>query len=369
MFCALFLASVARFYHPGLGFSALLIISESDRKTATLRALPHYEYPAGNAYDGGMYAQLAMDPLLRDPEIDAVLDAPAYRARRILFSATAYLFGLGKPGWILQAYALQNVLAWLLLAWTLTRWIPPDGPRLFTLWALSMFSHGLTMSVRMSLLDGPSLLLLVFAVAAAERQRTWLPAAIVGIAGLGRETNLLGAVALPWPHGWLRTAGAALLIALPLLIWQDYVWSIYRGTSTTAVTHHLTLPFAGYLLKWQVTLREIGVRGFFAPAGLSLLVLIALTVQAIFLVRTRAWAQPWWRLAAAYALLMVVAHWVVWEGHPGAITRVVLPMKFGFNVLLARVQPRGFWGWCILGNLDLFASLDVLPVPGIPRPF
>ena len=96
---------------------------------------------------------------------------------------------------------------------------------------------------------------------------------------------------------------------------------------------------------------------------------IALTVQAIFLLRTRAWTDPWWRLAAVYASLMVFAHWVVWEGHPGAITRVVLPLKFGFNVLLARSQPRGFWGWCILGNLDLFASLEQLPIPGIPGPF
>ena len=372
LLCALFLASVARFYHPGLGFSSLLIISEGEYKTETLRALPHYEYPAGTAYDGAMYAQLAMDPLLRDPEIDRALDAPAYRARRILFSGTAYLLGLGKPAWILQAFALQNVLTWLLLAWALTRWIPPDGPRLFALWALSMFSHGLTMSVRMSLLDGPSLLLLALAVAAAERQRTWLSAGIVGIAGLGRETNLLGAVALPWPRGWrgwLRAAGAALFVLLPVLIWQDYVWSIYRGTSTTAGSDQLTLPFTAYVLKWQVTLREIGIHGFFAPAGFSLLVVIALTVQAIFLARTRAWTDPWWRLAAVYALLIVFAHWVVWEGHPGAITRVVLPLKFGFNVLLARSQPRGFWGWCILGNLDLFASLEQLPIPGIPGPF
>jgi hypothetical protein len=363
---------VARFYHPGLGFSSLLIISEGEYKTATLRALPHYEYPPGTAYDGAMYAQLAMDPLLRDPEIDRALDAPAYRARRILFSGTAYLLGLGKPAWILQAFALQNVLTWLLLAWVLTRWIPPDRPRLFALWALSMFSHGLTMSVRMSLLDGPSLLLLALAVAAAERRRTWLSAGIIGIAGLGRETNLLGAVALPWPRGWrgwLQAAGAGLLVALPMLIWQDYVWSIYRGTSTTAGSDQLTLPFTAYVLKWQVTLREIGIRGFLAPAGFSLLVVIALTVQAIFIVRTRAWTDPWWRLAAVYASLMVFAHWVVWEGHPGAITRVVLPLKFGFNVLLARSQPRGFWGWCILGNLDLFASLEQLPIPGLPGPF
>lgn len=363
---------MARFYHPGLGFSSLLIISASDYKTSALKGLPHYEYPPGTAYDGAMYAQAAMDPLLRDPEIDRAFDAPAYRARRILFSWTAYLLGLGRPAWILQAYALQNVLAWLLLAWVLTRWLPPDTPRLFALWALSMFSHGLMMSVRMSLLDGPSLLLLALAVAAVERQRVWLSAALIGISGLGRETNLLGAVSLPWPRGWrgwLRAGALALLVILPMLIWQDYVWSIYRGTSASAGADQLTVPLSAYVVKWRVTLREIGVHGFFAPPGFSLLVVLALTTQAVYLLYARAWADPWWRLAAVYAVLMVFAHWVVWEGNPGAITRVVLPLKFGFNILLARSGVRGFWAWCIAGNLDLFASLEQLPIPGIPGPF
>ena len=62
-----------------------------------------------------------MEPLLRNRAIDAALDNPPYRARRILFSWTAYLLGLGQPEWILKAFALQNILAWLALAWLLGR--------------------------------------------------------------------------------------------------------------------------------------------------------------------------------------------------------------------------------------------------------
>ena len=63
-------------------------------------------------------------PLLRDPATAAALDAPAYRARRILLPAAAFLFGLGQPRFVVQAYAIQNAVCWLALA-LLLRWFPP----------------------------------------------------------------------------------------------------------------------------------------------------------------------------------------------------------------------------------------------------
>ncbi len=357
--CALFLALVARFYHPGVGFSALIVMSRDheERRLPALRAIPHYTYGRDMEYDGAQYVQLAMVPLLRDPAIDRAIDAPAYRARRILFCWTAYALGLGRPAWIVQAYALQNVLVWLILAWLSTRWFPLTSWRFFALWFASMFSHGLLASVRFAVLDGPSLLLLALAVAASEKGRTWIAAVTLGIAGLGRETNLLGATAMPWPRGWrgwLRAAAAALVVALPLLVWQDYVWSIYH--STTERAELITVPFSAYLEEWNRTLRGSGLFLFDrkTPA------LVALTVQGVYLAWTRNWSSPWWRLAAAYAALMFIVDTPVWQGYPGAITRVVLPLKFGFNVLLAQDRPRGFWAWFALGNLDLAMSFDAL---------
>ena len=368
--CALFLASVARFYHPGSGFSSLLIIPAGhEYEIPALQQIPHFEYPPGTAYDGALYVQLAMEPLLKDPAIDQALDAPAYRARRILFCWTAYALGFGKPAWILQAFALQNVACWLILAWLITRWFPLTDGRFFALWAGSLFSHGLLMSVRMSLLDGPSLLLLACAVAVAERGRRWISAIVLGIAGLGRETNLLGAVALPWPvgwRGWLKTAAAGVLVLLPLIVWQDYIWSIYRGTSTSAGADQLTMPLAAYAQKWRTTFSQLRMDGPVSPAGYTLLALVALTVQVLFVGVTRAWRDSWWRLALAFAVLMLAAHWVVWEGYPGAVTRVALPLKLGFNVLLARHPPRYFWAWFVAGNLDLVAAHHSLPLAGLP---
>lgn len=368
--CALLLASVARFYHPGVGFSALLIIPTGhEYEIPALQRLPHYEYPPQIAYDGSMYVQLAMDPLLRDPHIDRALDAPAYRARRILFCWTAYVMGFGRPAWILQTFALQNVLSWLILAWLITRWFPLTTPRFFALWVGSMFSHGLLMSVRMSLLDGPSLLLLACAVAASERARGRLATVVLAVAGLGRETNLLGGLAMPWPvgwRGWLKTAAAGLLILLPLVIWQDYIWSIYRGTSASAGADQLAVPFTAYVHKWRVTVEQLRRGGVVSPAGHTLFVLLSVTVHVMFLAWTRAWREPWWRIAAAFALLIMSAHWVVWEGHPGAVTRIGLPLKLGFNVLLARYPPPFFWAWLLAGNLDLVAANHSLPIIDVP---
>ena len=204
----LLLTSVARLYQPQYGFTAMIrFAAPGTNELEALRAIPHYRHHPSLSYDGQFYAQLALDPLLRDPAIDRALDQPAYRARRILFSWTAWALGLGRPAWILTAYALQNVLFWVALAALMTRWLPPTTPRGLALWTACLFSHGLLTSVRMALLDGPSMLLIALAVALSERGRLFTAAALVGVAGLGRETNILASLGLPNPTGrrrWLE---------------------------------------------------------------------------------------------------------------------------------------------------------------------
>lgn len=363
LLCALFLASIARFYHPRFGFTALIAFPAGEEsELPALAAIPHREYPRQFTYDGQFYARLALEPLLRDPAIDRALDQPGYRARRILFSWTAWLAGLGRPAWVLQAFALQNVVCWLVLAWVLTRWVPPRTGRLFALWTACMFSHGLLWSVRFSLLDGPSLLLLALAAIAAERQRIWSLASILGAATLGRETNLIGAVMFAVPRhraDWLRLAGALTLVILPLAIWQDYLWSIYRSTSLTG-SGQLSPPLVAWMANWSKSLAMVSRDGTASPGFRALLVVFSLTVQLVFLLWAREPQTPWWRLALGYGALMLIAHPVVWAGYPGAITRVVLPLTIGFNIQL-RGQGRSFWIWYVLGNLHLIPARVLLP--------
>jgi hypothetical protein len=358
---ALFLASVARYYHPVNGFTVFIELPKGhDYEVPALRDMPHAESPIG--YDGQYYAQLALEPLLRDPIIDRAMDLAPYRARRILFAWTAYIAGLGHPPWVIEAYALQNVVVWLLLAWLLCRWVPPTSPRGLALWIACMWTHGLLMSVRLALLDGPSLLLIAATVALAERGRRLGAAGLLGVAALGRETNLLAAGAI-WRRptrrkDWVTLALAAALVVLPLLVWQDYLWSIYRTTSTTR-QNHFVMPMLTYVDRWRALAGEAWNTGLFSRAGFGLCGIASLTTQTIYLVWRREYGSPWWRVAAAYAVMMFVLHGVVWDGFPGAVTRVLLPLTIGFNVLLARETGRAFWFWLIAGNLLVIPALTV----------
>lgn len=362
----MFLAAVARFYHPGLGFTALLgIPAGTNTMTPALLAIPHYEYPAWASYDGQFYVQRAFDPLIRDPVVDRAMDLAPFRARRILFSWTAYLIGFGRPWWIVNVYALQNVVCWLLLAALLTRWMPLTSARGFALWAACLFSHGLLWSVRFSLLDGPSLLLTACAVALAERGKALGSAAVVGLSALGRETNLIAIVAQPLPRSrraWVRTALAIVLAVVPLAIWYDYLRSIYRSM-VLAGTNQLVWPGTGLAPIWVQRARGVAENGVLSADALVFGLLLALTGQVLYLVARPEVRLAWWRLGAGYAALMLVLDPVLANPFTGAITRVLLPMTVAVNVLLAR-EPRAsrFWPWFVIANLHVLPAMSVMPL-------
>jgi hypothetical protein len=326
--------------------------------------VPHYDYK-DISYDGQFYAQLALEPLLRDPAIDRAMDKAPYRARRILFSWTAYALGLGRPAWILEAYALQNVACWLVLAVLLTRWMPLTTGRGLALWAACLFAHGTLWSVRFALLDVPSLMLITIAVAAVEKGRPLLSASILGISGLGRETNLLALASQPIPRdrrAWARLPLAVVLAVLPLLVWADYLRSIYRST-LFAHTDQLMLGTGLYAGWRKVIFRDVETGGLLSLAGLFLCLLVALAAQALYVLVRREYAMPWWRVAAAYALLMVLLDRSLADPNTGAITRVLLPMTVGFNVLLAsESRSTRFWPWFAVGNLHLLGATTVMPL-------
>jgi hypothetical protein len=361
-----FLASVVRFYHPGTGFTAFIgFPAGHDYEAPAMRGVPHYDYPAWASYDGQFYAQRALDPLLRDPASDRAMDLAPFRARRILFSWTAFALGLGQPVWVIEAYALQNVACWLILAALLTRWIPPTCGRRLALWGACLFSHGMLWSVRFALLDGPSLVLIACAVAAVECRRPVLSAALVGIAGLGRETNLLAAASQRIPRDWrewTRLAAAAVICVLPLLIWGDYLRSIYRSTLFAGIDQ-VGVPGVALFGSWRATLALVWRRGLFSPDGLSFALLLSLAAQAAYLLVRRNYTSPWWRVALAYAMLMLLLDPVLANPHTGAITRVLLPLTVGFNILLAgEPRPSRFWPWFVIGNLHLLAGVGVMPL-------
>ncbi|MEW6321763.1 MAG: AZOBR_p60025 family cell surface glycopolymer formation protein [Acidobacteriota bacterium] len=363
-----FLGCFAQFHRRNTGFTTLISFGDQffEQQLPAVRAVPHYTHP-GAGYDGQFYAQMAVDPLLRDPNLGRALDTPAYRARRILFSWTAYLLGLGEPGRVLRAYGAQNLIAWVALAWLMTRWLPPDGGRHLMAWVGCLFAFGLVYSARHALLEGPSMLLLAAAIAAIERGRPLLGAAVVGVAGLGRETNILAGAApvtrLPRSARALRsTAAVGLLVTAPFLAWSLYVRSVFPGFSY-GNPGSFGWPLHAYFSEWAVALVDLRQYGWSRFAHYDLYSLVALTTQAGFLAATREWGSPWWRMGAAYGALLVFLGAPIWEGYPGAAPRVLLPMTFAFNVLV--VRSRWFWPLAALGNLSVLHSVEVLEVPWV----
>jgi hypothetical protein len=355
------LVGVFHYYDSTNGFTALIGFGGKQAASVVpaLRDLPHQVMPAGSAgYDGQFYAQMAVDPLLKDPLTDSAMDDAPLRARRILLSWTAYLIGLGRPAWILQVFALQNVLAWIALTFVLRRWFALTTARGLALWLGTLFSAGLLWSVRFALLDGPSLLLISLAVASIESGRRWLAASICGIAGLARETNVLTLVGLIDPAEWksrrsiVRQVGLVALALIPLAIWFDYIHAIYRSRIFTS-GETLARPFAGAVWRTHLALEQFG-GGAYRPAAMTFALVAAFVTQIGFLVARPRWKEPWWRIGVAYAALLPLLGQPLWTGTLPTVIRVELPLLVAFNVGLRDVERHDtFWLLLACGNLSL----------------
>lgn len=356
----LFLWAVSRFYQPDTGFSSLILIGDAigDREVTALKQVPHYVYDHSAGYDGAYYVQIALYPTLDNPELATSIDNLPYRAKRILFCWAAWALGLGQPAWIVQAHALINVICWLALAWVLLRWFPPTSWENFLRWFAVMFSHGLCMSVRDSLVDGPSLLLVALAMRWVEEGRRGAGLATIALAGLGKETSLLavaGVADFNWraPRTWWRPAMAVVVVALPLFAWIGYIrWKF--GPTGDAGFNNFTLPLAGLAEKWAEVFASLETRSDSTLRWATLATILALTVQWFFFAMRWRPGEAWWRLGAVYAGMMMFLSTPVWEGLPGASTRVLLPMTLAFNVFV----PRG-WKWLPLllaGNLTVMSA-------------
>lgn len=362
-----FLVGVARFYDPATGFTSLISIGSKlgEGKVAALTQVPHYIYEDSYGYDGAYYVQIALDPLLTEPELKSYVDNLPYRAKRILLSWVAWALGGGQPFWIVHVYPLLNVLSWLVLAWLLWRWFPPDSLENFLRWGGVLFSHGVCMSVRHSLVDGPSLLLVAMAVAMIEDGRRHAGTVLLALATLGKETSMLAVPALlRWPAGWrswLALAARGALIALPLAAWLVYIrLSIGSGREEVGM-NNFALPLMGFFEKWIGLAGELGKDGWIRPLAVSFFAVVALTTQLAFVVMRWQPAVLWWRVGAPFALLLVMVDEPVWEGYPGAFTRVVLPLTLAFNVLVPR--GRRWLPLLILGNLSVVSGLFELTPP------
>lgn len=353
----LFAALVLAKFSPQSGFTSLIRFGGTwqERRLSNLQTLPVATAPDSSGYDGQFYAQIALDPLLRNPELQTALDAPSYRARRILAPATAAVTGLGNPWLTLQAYALLNAFCWLVLAWLLYRQVEPNGGQSFARWAGCMFGLGVLDSVRQSLVDLPALLLLVLATTAYRNAQSTRSTLWLVLSNLTKETSLLGAFALlsdktlrPFP--WRRTGIAMLVAALPLALWSMYAQQRFATAPGSEGLGNFTWPLLGLLTEAKYWFRELSLGNLDSRYIFGLLGIVGLGTQAWGLWHNPQPQSPWWRIGAAYSLLLIFLSPWVWSGY-WAACRAVLPMTIAFNLLLP--ATRAFWPLWIIGNLTM----------------
>ncbi len=367
---AVFAWSVAFFYLPGQGFTYMILFGtkEHARYLPELKAVNHYERDDSPGYDSQWYAQIAMHPNLGDPALRKAVDSLPYRARRILFIWLAWVLGGGDPARALNVYAAQNIVCWFILAALLLRWFPPINWGNCFRWMAVLYSFGLIFSVAGALLDGPALLLTVVAMMLLESGRPWTGAVVMGLCGLGKDTSILcGAALRPpelrRPRTWAPWLAQEALVLLPLAAWMVCL-RLWLGSGDDVGARNFARPFAGLVNKLQDTLAGLLAGGYPNPevTRLDLLVFIGLLAQFFFFVLRRRWHEPWWRVGACYAVLMVFLGDAVWENYPSAASRVLLPMTLAFNILVPR---KGLWPILLVaGNLGVIGSADLLRPPG-----
>jgi hypothetical protein len=142
--------------------------------------------------------------------------------------------------------------------------------------------------------------------------------------------------------------------------WALYVrWRV--GPQVDTGLNNFSWPGAGLAEKWGTVASEVREHGWYPAYFGSLFAVVSLTVQFLFIVTRWLPAQAWWRVGAAFAALMLVVAQPVWEGYPGAATRVLLPLTLAFNVLVP--TGRRWLAVLVLGNLTVLMAPDALKAP------
>jgi hypothetical protein len=339
------------------GFTALIQFGDdwTAQRLPVLKDTPIATMPQGG-YDGQFYAQLAVEPDVLSPDLQHALDNPAYRSRRILLPVVAHVLGGGRPGWVLNIYALLNVAAWLALAWVWWREVDANSPRGAAIWLACMLSLGALDSVRLSLTDLPAMLALVLAVLATQRARPRLAAGLLLAGGFVRETCLLAAGLLrvagddsrrgKWRTWLLR--GAAVL---PVILWCGWLRGVIPGN---AAGQNFAWPGVGLARHLYGCAGQLGAGDFDSRYVFGLLGALGLAYQSIFVLQRWRHADAWTRLGLPFAALFWLLSAYVFSGY-WAAARACLPLTFAYNRMLP--NDRAFWPRLILANLAVLHAL------------
>ena len=299
-------------------------------------------------YDGQFYAQIALSPLLTDPDLPRACDNLQFRARRIGLPTLAYFVGFGRPWWVLQAYSVLNLFFWAAMLIALARFVGFAGVRDRLLAVAILWTSGTLTSIERSLADLPSVTISFWGLLLSETQVA-TAGGLLALAALFRETSILSFPALVWINR--EHPPRRLVWLIPLLIAPVTLWFLYVRLQTPRQSLELNLftpPFVSWWAKIAPQLTRSPT-----PIG-ELLAPIAIAIQAAYFAFRPRLGSSWWRWGVGWAMLAVVIGAPIWEEQIG-YCRVLLPLTIAFNVLV--YQHERNWSyrlWFLLGNLWLF---------------
>jgi hypothetical protein len=366
---AIVLVTFIRVWSPDFGLTPFIPIGSefNNRGIAAYRAAPKYvdpNPPKRWGFDGQYYAELSLDPLLRDPQLNSALDNPTYRAHRILLPWLAWIGGLGRPSWVLNVYAALNPVFWfgyLAILFVLFRrhgWPGVCG------FAAMLLTCGVVESTYRALTDFPAFVLLTLAAMIGGLGG----AGTLALSALTREVNLIGLAGLlelkrPWRDALKKNLLMGLLSAVPLLIWFAYVaWRL--PVNGPMVGGNLDWPLRAIVQRFWDAVAAIHRDGFlwssFFKSGEAhaLLTVVATATQCLYVLTHPKWDNRLWKVGAIFALFFLCISSKVWGGTGYfTVTRHALPVTLAFNLLLA-MRPNRWWLlWFVLGNCFVPAGI------------
>ena len=347
---------------PGRGFTKIIHFGTSfaGQQLPVVKRLRVALTP-GAGYDGQFYAQLAVTPNVQSPEVRVAMDDLRYRGQRILLPVIAHVLGAGDPWWILQIYALLNVVCWAVLAWLLHGLTASRGYAGLLCWVVVMFSLAVLENVHLALTDLPAALSIVAALVCLQRDWLWRAGCFLSLAGLVRETSLLAALALmpvAWRDFaiWRKRIGPLLLAILPVCFWYLYLRLCTPATGPLGGVANFDWPGLALLHELNVCAQaiiqgEAHYRHIFAPLAAA-----GFAYQSFAILRTSVTAPTTWALMGApFAVLFWFLGENVWEGY-WAVARACLPMTIAYCLIIP--SDRYFIWRLLLPNLCLVHAIQ-----------
>jgi len=294
-----------------------------------------HEAPTEVGYDGQFYLALAVDPFLRT-QVSKTLDDPAYRARRIFWSITAWLVTRRAPEKAPIVLSMLLCLAVAAGSVAVSAWASRSG--FSVLWgvAFALNLGTLVCCWRMlgdAFMVGMMLMAVVAASATRENPKS-PPILLLAAAVLQKETALFGLPAV-WTSRQLasfRLRVACLVSALAVVSWWTYVWSMTSGAGPFSPRIVLDLPLRGWTESVAASLSS-GRSGARVAKDLAFLGLYATSlglgiVVAAKEIAARCKGGSHSRLASSIALFSTLGLFLsdrVW-GEAWAYSRVLLPL-------------------------------------------